>query len=298
MQQIDQITAEFGLMQIENNVNYYYNHSTLVGILLTYIFSKYAYRYGLTVTRVQWKLDREKPVCIAGRASRTGNEFQINGHAVIITVPLNILRQIEFVPNLPQHVNDAVCGIAQCASTKIFLGFREKFWEQAKFPVTNGGITKTNLPICQIIYPRQNEAQKRGVLMVYNWAKESQLFASMTDDQAMREALEQVQLVYADQFSKPEDVTKIPKLFEVGSVQAWSSDFSAQGAFVHFMPHSYMDNLRALLELGDESEVGIRPVYLAGDSLSFAAGWIQGALESGLRAAWQFYEYNEDNASE
>ena len=31
-------------------------------------------------------------------------------------------------------------------------------------------------------------------------------------------------------------------------------------------------------------------VYFAGDTISLAAGWVQGALESGLRAAYQVYE--------
>jgi monoamine oxidase len=30
-------------------------------------------------------------------------------------------------------------------------------------------------------------------------------------------------------------------------------------------------------------------VHFAGDALSFSAGWIQGALESGLKAAYQVY---------
>ena len=34
-------------------------------------------------------------------------------------------------------------------------------------------------------------------------------------------------------------------------------------------------------------------IFFAGDGLSFATGWIQGALESGLRAAFQFYIRNE-----
>jgi monoamine oxidase len=30
-------------------------------------------------------------------------------------------------------------------------------------------------------------------------------------------------------------------------------------------------------------------VHFAGDTISFAAGWIQGALESGLKAAYHVY---------
>ena len=35
-------------------------------------------------------------------------------------------------------------------------------------------------------------------------------------------------------------------------------------------------------------------MFFAGDGISFANGWIQGALESGLRAAYQFYSGNEE----
>ena len=31
------------------------------------------------------------------------------------------------------------------------------------------------------------------------------------------------------------------------------------------------------------------PVHFAGESISFASGWIQGALESGLKSAYQVY---------
>ena len=37
-------------------------------------------------------------------------------------------------------------------------------------------------------------------------------------------------------------------------------------------------------------------MFFAGDGLSFAVGWIQGALESGLRAAYQFYWRNEHSS--
>ena len=36
------------------------------------------------------------------------------------------------------------------------------------------------------------------------------------------------------------------------------------------------------------------PLYFAGEAISYTHGWIQGALESGLRAAYQFYSHNEN----
>jgi monoamine oxidase len=38
-------------------------------------------------------------------------------------------------------------------------------------------------------------------------------------------------------------------------------------------------------------------VHFAGDALSFAAGWIQGALESGLKAAYQVYARGKERTT-
>ena len=246
-------------------------------------------QYGLTVKKVEWKRKGDKPVRVSGRQTRTGNEFHFDADATIVTLPLNIVRHMEFEPFFPQHINDAIAGINYMPSTKIFLGFRERFWKNTDFPVQNGGISKTNLPISQIVYPKNIEDTDRGVLMIYTWGKEALLFGSQSEDQAITEALEEVQTVYKDLFPKGHSSSKVTDCFEVGAVQAWHNDSSAEGAFVQLLPHSYMLNLRSLL---DPTE--IRPVYIGGEATSFANGWIQGALESGLRAAWQFYKFNEN----
>ena len=49
-----------------------------------------------------------------------------------------------------------------------------------------------------------------------------------------------------------------------------------------------MHHIRTLLE-----PTKIRPIFFGGEAISFANGWIQGAIASGLRAAWQFFKYNE-----
>ena len=41
-----------------------------------------------------------------------------------------------------------------------------------------------------------------------------------------------------------------------------------------------------------------RNIYFAGEAISLASGWIQGAMESGLRAAYQFYTRNENSIRE
>ncbi len=84
-----------------------------------------------------------------------------------------------------------------------------------------------------------------------------------------------------------EDVTQIhPRMrdvFEVGASHAWYGDRWARGAFALFAPEQQTSLQDAIL----------RPegrVYFAGEHCSLYHAWIQGALESGIRAARQIHE--------
>jgi monoamine oxidase len=228
---------------------------------------------------------------VSGRQTQTGNEVDFHADAVILTIPLNIMRQVEFSPSLPQDVNDAIGGIRYEPSTKIFLGFRERFWEKGKYPIVNGGISRTDLPISQIVYPSKetcDDKSKRGVLLLYTWNKEALLFSSQPQDEALTEALREVQTVYEGLLDDDKAGSKVTDSFEAGAIQSWYTDPASEGAYVHLLPYSYMHHMRTLLE-----PKKIRPIFFGGEAISFANGWIQGALASGLRAAWQFFKYNE-----
>ena len=252
--------------------------------------------YGITVRTVEWRKPGDDKcsyhVKVSGRQTQTQNEVYFEADAVIITLPLNILRQVAFKPALPLRVNDAVASIRYEPGTKIFLGFRERFWEKGKYPISDGGISKTNLPISMIVYPRKiihddGGKLKRGVLLSYTFNKEALHFGSQSKDAIITEALRELETIYEELLGKNVSES-ITELFEFGAVHPWYDDSSAQGGWVHLLPYSYMHNLRVLLEPKD-----IRPIFFGGEAISFANGYIQGALESGLRAAWQFFKFNE-----
>ena len=71
--------------------------------------------------------------------------------------------------------------------------------------------------------------------------------------------------------------------FEVGASKMWHDDEFAGGAFALFDPGQ-----QTLLH-----EHIIAPegrIHFAGEHASLAHAWIQGAIESGLRAAWEISE--------
>ena len=207
----------------------------------------------------------------------SGKDVECVGDAVIITLPVHIIRQLKFNPPLPPYYYSALENISYSPSTKILLQCRERFWEREGI---NGGFSKTNMPIGQLHYPSNPEfkipSTDRGILMCYTWKQEALLFGSQSPKDAIAEAVREIEEIHPN----------IREYFEVGAVQAWYSDPTSQGAFGLLKPMQYL----ATEFLIDQP---ILSVYFAGEALSTTNGWIQGALVSGLGAAFNFYTDNE-----
>lgn len=198
------------------------------------------------------------------------------GDSVIITLPMNIIRQTVFTPALPKELYKAMDNISYSPSTKILLQCKTQFWQEHGI---DGGFTKTNMPIGQLHYPSnagfitpQNE---RGVLMCYTWKQDALLFGSQKPDDAIAEAVEQISVIHPDIYDH----------FEVGDIQAWYNEPTAQGGFCFPRPEEYI--AQKILYKPHQN------IFFCGEALSTSNGWIQGALVSGLRSAYQFYAHNE-----
>ena len=235
-----------------------------------------------TVKEIKYTFDWDEPSknCVKVMAydeTRTLRTF--DGDAVLVTVPINILRQITFSPTVedtfpPLEFHKAIEGIFTGTATKLFLTTKTRFWEKDGI---KGGFSKTNLPIGQIHY-QENDGDpegEKGMLLIYTWKTEALLFGSLDPCLALQEAKEQIATIHPE----------IREEYEGGKVFAWYNKPSAQGAYALLKPNQFQ-NVRWLLN-------PMYNIFFAGEGISFASGWIQGALESGLRAAYQFYIRNE-----
>ena len=205
----------------------------------------------------------------------------IRGDVAIVTLPLNIIRQLTFQPPLNSSISGSIADVYYCPSTKIMLQCKERFWQKDPHFIT-GGFSFTDLPISQLHYPTKlpgDQDTDRGILMVYTWKQEALLFGAQSKKSAIQVAIDQIQKIHPE----------IVEHFEVGGVQSWYDDPAAQGAFCILKPYQIRNTARQLMYPTGENKL-----YFAGEALSYCNGWIQGALESGLRAAYQFYARNEE----
>ena len=232
-------------------------------------------------------------VIVSGYQRKSGvystDKVNHEGAAVIVTTPVHILRQITFkpavgtgTPALPNAFYNATSEIFYGPSTKIMLQCKTRFWEDEKYDI-RGGFSRTTLPIGQLHYPSNPKDDpafpddvKGGILLIYTWKSEALMFGSLPPEIAVYEAVRQITEIH------PEMDTEYDNVW---AIVPWYNEPSAQGAYCVLKPTEY----RNVTWLANPWE----NLFFAGEAISFAAGWIQGALESGLRAAYQFYARNE-----
>jgi len=196
----------------------------------------------------------------AGRFSETGDY-------AIITVPFPVLRHVEVLKAFSRAKNRAIRQLHYDASAKILFQCKRRFWEEDDGIF--GGGTLTDLPIRNLYYPDHGRETGRGVILAsYTWSEDAQRWGSLKPDDRIVQALDDVAEIHP----------QITKEYEVGTSWMWHDDEFAGGAFALFDPGQ-----QTLLY-----EEIVKPegrIHFAGEHASLYHAWIQGAFESGLRAA-------------
>jgi monoamine oxidase len=200
--------------------------------------------------------------------------FSVTGDYAICAIPFSVLRDIEVLGRpFSREKQKAIRELNYNASTKILFQVRHRFWEAEDGIV--GGTTVTDLPIRRICYPSFSDPdEERGTLLAsYTWGQDALRWGAMSADDMVEQALEDVAQVHP----------AVTKEFEIGAVQAWYDDPYARGAFALFEPEQQTRLQPAIV--APEGRI-----HFAGEHTSLYHAWIQGALESGIRAATEINE--------
>jgi monoamine oxidase len=205
--------------------------------------------------------------------TRSGR-FSVTGDYAICAIPFSVLREIEVTGRgFSRGKQKAIRELNYNASTKILLQTRHRFWETEDGIV--GGTTVTELPIRRICYPSYSDPNdERGVMLAsYTWGQDALRWGGLESREMIEQGIEDVAKIH------PSIVTE----FEVGATHAWYNDPYARGAFALFEP-GQQTRLQADITAPEGR------IHFAGEHTSLYHAWIQGALESGIRAAKEIHE--------
>jgi monoamine oxidase len=188
-----------------------------------------------------------------------GRAGWIEADRLVCTLAFPLVRHIDFSPALSPAKQEVVEEMAYAMAARIYLQCHSRFWD------ANGenGFAISDWP-AEIWQPSFNRAGTRGLLGVYVRHTEAIQLLVHGERGRVGAALARLEDIFPGS----------NKAFERGVEKFWCQDKWAGGAYSAPRPHA--------------TEVAARPegrIHFAGEHTSRWNAWMQGALESGLRAA-------------
>lgn len=188
----------------------------------------------------------------------------IQASRVILAIPFSTLREIEIRPPFSAPKARAIQELPYFPATRLLLQSRSSFWQEMGL----SGSARTDQPPAEIWDCTYDLAGTRGILGATVGGETGRALAGMTREQAVKFGADFVAKTFP----------KLRAHFEKGSVYRWALDPWSRGAFAVFHP-GQMTSM-----MPDISRPEGR-VHFAGEHTSTWMGWMEGALESGERAA-------------
>jgi monoamine oxidase len=205
---------------------------------------------------------------------------------LVVAIPFSAIRHIRMPGLVTNEKRQAIRQLSYSNSCKIILEFSHRFWEDdlpGQRKIEKGGKSVTDLPIRLTYYPSLNQRWLEGeerslpvkgglVLASYTWGDDSIRWTSLTHSDRLRFALRDLEYLH----DRTED-----RLFPScvgGMSHSWAEDEFTSGAFAQFGPYQRIQNF----------EFACMPehnIYYCGEHVSTKHGWIEGAVESGIRVA-------------
>lgn len=214
--------------------------------------------YGAPVVRIEQNAQGVRAVF-----QQAGTYQSLEGDYLICAVPFSVLRHIEVDPPFSPEKRGVIEQLPYTSVARIFLQFRKKKWTDGP-----GAWSATDLPLMNICDSTFSQQGARGILSSFVVGREARRLTAMSEEERLRFTLQQMERTYPG----------ISVYFEGGASKCWDEDPWARGGYSWFKP-GQMTALSPHLARPEAR------VHFAGEHTSTRGGWMQGALESGNRAA-------------
>lgn len=215
-------------------------------------------RYGAAVVRIEQDDTSVRVTCLRDRTPVT-----VRGDYIVCALPAAVMRTVEIRPALPAAKAAALRDLGSLAMARVHLQTRRRFWLERG----ETGWATTDDPMDVWDYTR-DQPGRRGILGAYlSGAIARQVTALDTRDRG-RFVLERMERAHPG----------VTADCETSASHSWVDDPWARGASAEFGPGQMTRHYQALRAPAGR-------IVFAGEYTSPWSGWMNGALESGERAA-------------
>jgi monoamine oxidase len=206
---------------------------------------------------------------------RTKSKLErVEGDFILCTLPFSILRGLEINPALSEPKKRAIQELHYDSSTKVFAIANRRFWEMEDRIF--GGSTFTDLPTGTVYYPSDNADSKNSdfskkssaILASYTWGQSALRLGMLSPDKQAEFVVQNIAKIHP-QFSEPRILQGIVSW-------SWDKHQWSKGAYAWYLPGQSELHQYAVAPEGK--------IHFAGEHTSLNTAWMQGALESSVRA--------------
>ncbi|HYY98138.1 MAG TPA: FAD-dependent oxidoreductase [Pyrinomonadaceae bacterium] len=216
-------------------------------------------RYGAPVVGMEQDSNRVTVAYL-----QAGARASLSADRVVCAVPFSVLRRMKVSPGFTPEKRRAVEEMPYTSVARTYLQTTRKFWLEEGL----SGYASTDLSNAFVFDAAPGQEARRGILETYDSGPRARQLTAMREPERLRSALALVERV----------LPRVRGEFEVGASKCWDEDEWARGAYAWYRP----GQMESLLPHVARPEGRI---HFAGEHASSLFGWMQGALESGNRAA-------------
>jgi monoamine oxidase len=216
-------------------------------------------RYGAAVVRIEQDAKVARAIFI-----ENGTRQTIEAERILSTIPFSVLKDVELPSNFSERRTRMIRNTQYDAVSRVYLQMKNRVWEQRGL----NGFALTE-DMVEIWHPTWNQPGPRGILMTYARPGQAERIGRMKEGERITSTLTRLDSMFPG----------LRPNFEVGASKCWAEDQWARGAWAFI-------GMRDLVA----SQMPEDRIHFAGEHLSPAFSWMQGAIWSALNAVKQIDE--------
>jgi monoamine oxidase len=195
---------------------------------------------------------------------RNGERQATTADRVICTIPFTVLRRVKVDPPFSAGKRRAIEELPYSPVVKVIVQSRRRFWNDENLSAT----AFSDLQLNSVFHRSVNQPGTRGLLESYTVGEAGKQLGSLSVAARIATVTAQMTKLFPS----------LATLAEGGTSVVWEHEPWARGAYAYFKPGQ-------MATLGPHLATVEGRVHFAGCHTSAWPGWMQGALDSGRRAA-------------
>ena len=207
---------------------------------------------------------RLNPGGVSVTYKQTDSHMMIDSDFAILAIPLTTARLIDFNGALPAMHQNMVKDVSYGTVTKVMVEYRKRFWNEKNW---NGRLA-TDAPIVYTWHATSHFEHVRGILTAYTGGENARKLSALSDAERIQVAVNEIDRVFPGSSN----------LIENTATVSWLNEPYTRGAYMALSPNQVTTYWKALSE-------PVGRLFFAGEHATPIQGFMEGAVESGQRAA-------------